>query len=129
MTSLSFARKIATLIDEKQGGDIAILDLRKVPQIADFFVIATGTVDQHVRSLADFVERSMRESKVPRRPMSREGMTNLSWVILDYGDVVVHIYRPESRRYYQLEKLWGDVPRIPVTPIKRKKSDPSEDDQ
>jgi len=119
VTSLVFARKIAALLDEKQANDITILDLRKVPQVADFFVVATGSVDLHVRSLADFVESSLREGRSPRKPYSREGQANLSWVILDYGDVVVHVYRPESRRYYQLDKLWGDVPRITIQAAKR----------
>lgn len=119
MTSLQFVRKLASLLEEKQATDIVILDLRKVPQIADFFIIATGMVDLHVKTLADFVENSLRTSKMNRKPISREGQKNLSWVVLDYGDVVLHVYRPESRHFYQLDKLWGDVPRISILPEKR----------
>ena len=128
MTSLQFARKIAALLDEKQATDISIIDLRKVPQAAEFFVIATGMVDQHVRTLADYVEDDLRSGIQHRKPLSREGKANLSWVILDYGNVVVHIYRPETRKYYQLDKLWGDVPRITLKPASRKKVS-SEDDE
>ncbi|MDK9701215.1 MAG: ribosome silencing factor [bacterium] len=128
MTSLQFSRKIAALLDEKQATDISIIDLRKVPQAAEFFVIATGMVDQHVRTLADYVEDELRSGKLNRKPRSREGKGNLSWVIVDYGDVVVHIFRPETRKYYQLDKLWGDVPRISVTPASRKKVS-TEDDE
>ena len=115
MTSLQFARKIAALLDAKQASDVVILDLRKVPQIAEFFVVATGMVDLHVRTLADYVEEGLRKSRAPRKPLSREGERNLAWVVLDYGNVVVHIYRPETRKYYQLDNLWADVPRIPLT--------------
>lgn len=122
MTSLQFARKIAQLLEDKQALDIVILDLRKVPQIADFFILATGMVDLHVKTLADYVEDSLRDSKMAKKPLSKEGEKNLSWMVIDYGNVVVHIFRPETRNYYRLDKLWGDVPRVATKPRNRKKS-------
>ncbi|MCX7834465.1 MAG: ribosome silencing factor [bacterium] len=122
MTSLQLARRIAKLLDDKQATDIVILDLRKVPQIADFFILATGMVDLHVKTLSDYVEDSLRNSKLAKKPFSREGEKNLSWVVLDYGSVVLHIFRPETRNYYRLDKLWGDVPRVSIKPKTRIKT-------
>lgn len=95
---------------DKQAEDIVILDLRKLTSLADFFIVATGSVDVHVKAIVDHVERSIRSSAPHLKPMHVEGYSHLNWVLLDYGDVVVHVFRDESRRYYQLEKLWGDAP-------------------
>lgn len=74
------------------------------------FVIATGTSRPHVQSLAGNVEEKLRE--VGRRPLRREGEREAEWVLLDYGDVVVHVFQPATRGFYGLERLWGDAPRI-----------------
>ena len=95
---------------DKQAEDVIILDLRKLTTLADYFVIGTGSVDVHVKAIVDNVDRSLRTAKNPLKPLHLEGYTHLNWVLLDYGDVVVHVFKEESRQYYQLEQLWGDAP-------------------
>jgi ribosome-associated protein len=77
--------------------------------ITDVFVIASGTSHRHVLTLADAVEERL--SKFGRKPLRREGLEHATWVLLDYGDVVVHVFDEPTRRYYDLERLWVDAPR------------------
>ncbi|MCB2210851.1 ribosome silencing factor [bacterium] len=95
---------------DKQAENIQILDLRKLTTLADFFVIATGSVDVHTRAIVDHVERELRKSDDRIRPLSVEGRQHLNWVLMDLGEVVLHVFQREARDYYQLEKLWGDAP-------------------
>ena len=94
----------------KQGVDIAILDVHELIVITDFFVIASGSSDRQVRTIVDEVEKAVRERGV--RPVRREGETENRWVLLDYVDVVVHVFADEEREYYDLERLWRDAPRV-----------------
>lgn len=94
---------------EKQALDVAIMDLRKLSAMADYFVIATGSVDVHVRAIVDHVNRSLQSSESVK-PHHMEGYSHMNWVLLDYGDIVVHVFQPDSREFYQLERLWGDAP-------------------
>ncbi|MDH7606108.1 MAG: ribosome silencing factor, partial [Melioribacter sp.] len=112
MDSLKFAKQIAQLILNKKGYDIKILDIRKISTISDFFVICSADVDRQVKAIADEVEEKLNSKGV--KCFSREGYETLNWVILDYFDVIVHIFRTEVRNYYNLEKLWGDAPIVPL---------------
>lgn len=112
MDSLKFAKQIAQLILNKKGYDIKILDIRKISTISDFFVICSAEVDKQVKAIADEVEEKLNLKGI--KCFNREGYETLNWVILDYFDVIVHIFRTEARNYYNLEKLWGDAPVIPV---------------
>ena len=94
----------------KQGADIAILDVHELIVITDFFVIASGSSDRQVKTIVDEVEKAVRERGV--RPVRREGEGENRWVLLDYVDVVVHVFAPEEREYYDLERLWRDAPRV-----------------
>ena len=84
---------------------------RSAAAFADFFVIATGTSRTHVRALADGVEEALAE-EAGRKPLRREGVDQGEWILLDYGDVVVHLFQPTQRDYYGLERLWRDAPQI-----------------
>ena len=112
-TSSQLAEYIAAAALEKKAGDVVILDLRKLETLTDFFVICTGDVNQHVRAIADHIEREMRARG--ERVLHREGMEGLNWVLLDYVNVVVHVFRPSFREFYRLEDLWGDADARPVT--------------
>ena len=103
---MAAARAAAT----KQGADIAILDVHELIVITDFFVIASGSSDRQVKTIVDEVEKAVRERGV--RPVRREGETENRWVLLDYVDVVVHVFAEEERDYYDLERLWRDAPRV-----------------
>ena len=87
-----------------------MLDVSGLLVITDLFVIGTGTSRRHVLTLAEEVEERLKQED--RRPLRREGVEDATWVLLDYGDVVVHVFDEETRRYYDLERLWGDAPRV-----------------
>lgn len=108
MTSRSIARTAGKLALSKSGFDVRILDLRKCSDVADYFVICSGSVDIHVKAVAETIIDELKEKGV--NVWHKEGMKALQWVLLDYVNVVVHIFQPEIRKKYALEKLWGDAP-------------------
>jgi ribosome-associated protein len=110
LTSEALAHQIADAMAEKQAEDILLLNLEELSTIADYFVIATGTVDVHIKAIVDHVQQMLREGDEPRKPIHVEGYSNLYWVLMDYGDIVVHVFHPQAREFYKLEKLWGDAP-------------------
>lgn len=107
MESKKLAGKIADLIIKKKGEDIKILDLRKLTGVTDFFVICSASTDVQNKAIADFIIEETK--KLGQKPWHNEGYGNLSWVLLDFVDVVVHIFLNESRKFYNLEGLWGDA--------------------
>ena len=107
MNSKDLALKLADLALTKKAENIKVLDLRNLTTITDFFVICTGNSDTHVKAVADAVIEGSKE--YGERPWHKEGFTNRSWVLLDYVEVVVHIFKNETRNFYGLEKLWGDA--------------------
>ncbi len=92
---------------------MVILDLRKLETLTDYFVICTAEVDQQIRAVAKNIEDQVKTA-TGERVFHREGMEALNWVLLDYVDVVVHIFKPSFREFYKLEDLWGDAEAIPV---------------
>lgn len=102
--------KIYDAIDEKIGQDIAILNIGKVSSLCDYFIIATGSSSRQVKAIADSVEDEM--TKIGVEPRGKEGLTSQSWILLDYGDIMVHIFDEENRGFYNLEKLWKDAPYV-----------------
>jgi ribosome-associated protein len=95
----------------KQASDIVILDVRELIVITDYFVIASGSSDRQVRTLVEEIEKGVRE-RLDVKPVRREGEDGWEWVLLDYVDVVVHVFSEEQREYYDLERLWRDAPRL-----------------
>ncbi|NWF88996.1 MAG: ribosome silencing factor [Ignavibacteriaceae bacterium] len=112
MDSSLLANKITDLIFNKKGYDVKIIDLRSVTTITDYFVICSGDSDTQVKAIADEIEKQMRDEGI--KPWHTEGYQALSWVLIDFVDVVVHIFKKETREFYNLEKLWGDAPSIDV---------------
>jgi ribosome-associated protein len=104
------AREAARLTLTKRAEDVVILDLRALEGVCDFFVIATGHSEIQVRAIADAVEEGLRESR-GMKPWHSEGFEARRWVLLDYVDVVVHVFHARAREYYLLDKLWGDAAR------------------
>ena len=107
LNSTELAEKIANLAWEKKGKEITILDLRGLTDISDYFVIVSGESELHLKAITEFVELELKKQGV--KPWHREGQQNLNWILLDYIEVVVHIFKPHIREYYSLEKLWGDA--------------------
>jgi len=107
LKSKELAHLIAQLSLEKKAEDVLILDLRGITTITDYFVICSGDTDIQVKAISDNIIDRLSEQKI--KVWHREGYESLNWVLLDLVDVVVHIFRPETRDYYNLEKLWGDA--------------------
>ena len=107
----NLARTAARAAAAKGGDDIQVLDVGHVLAICDFFVLASGRNHRLVRTIAEEVEAWVKAAG-GGPPLRIEGMDTGEWVLLDYGDFVVHVFHEETRRYYQLERLWGDAPRL-----------------
>ncbi|HEX6947426.1 MAG TPA: ribosome silencing factor [Acidimicrobiia bacterium] len=105
------ARVAADAIFSKKGADILLLDVSGQFFLSDVFVIATGTSRPHVQALAEHVEEKLAE-EFDAKPLRVEGASEAEWVLLDYGDVIVHLFQPAPRDFYSLERLWGDSTRI-----------------
>jgi len=101
----------AEAASDKKAEDIVVLDVAEILVITAYFVIATGASDRQVRSIADEVEDQLRE-KAGMKPIGREGEREGKWVLLDFGDLVVHVFQPDEREFYRLERLWADAPRV-----------------
>jgi len=96
---------------DRQASDILLLDLRPVSVLTDYFVICSGTSERQIEALdREIVERVQRDDHL--RPRQREGNAASGWVLLDYGDVVVHIFSPQEREFYRLEDLWSSAPTV-----------------
>ncbi len=107
------ARRAATLCADNKAQDVLLLDLHGVTDMADFFIVATGTSDTHVRSVAQHVVEGM--AKAGLKAYHIEGAETGRWVLVDFVDFVVHVFHPSMRSYYQIERLWGDAPAVAVT--------------
>lgn len=110
--SSALAQRIAALCQEFKATDVVILSLEGVTDMADYFVIASGTSDTHVRSTAQRVEDELERGG--NAVTHTEGIEQGRWAILDYVDVVLHVFHPAVRSYYQLERLWGDATVVPI---------------
>jgi ribosome-associated protein len=97
---------------EKKATDIVILDLRQIASFTEYFVLCTGANARQVSAIADSVEEQLR--KVGKRPLHTEGYSSAEWILLDYGDFIVHIFSSASRRFYDLERLWRDAGKIEI---------------
>ena len=111
-SSLQLAKLCVKAALEKKAADPLILDVRKLCSFADFFVILSGRSTRHVQGLAEAVEEELRSKRVSTS--KSEGLKEGSWVLLDYGDVIVHIFYAETRKFYDIEGLWHDAKRIRV---------------
>ena len=114
MTSLETAKNIVKILDNKKAMDIDLIETKELTIVSDYFIIANGTSNTHVRALADEVEEEM--SKLGVEPDHIEGRAT-GWILLDYGCVLVHVFDPQSREYYNLERLWGDAAKVDISDI------------
>jgi ribosome-associated protein len=112
MTVEQITKTIYDAIDDKLGKDIAIINIGKVSSLCDYFVIASAPSQRQIKAIADSVEEKMTELNI--EPRGKEGYSSQAWIILDYGDVMVHIFNEENRGFYNLEKLWKDAPYVDV---------------
>ncbi|MGH9138619.1 MAG: ribosome silencing factor [Acidimicrobiales bacterium] len=110
-----WAIEAARAADDKKGDDTVVLTVGDVLAITEHFVITSGANPRQVRTIAEEVERRITEAGGPK-PLRIEGLDDLSWVLLDYGDFVVHVFREDACRFYELERLWADVPKVAWEP-------------
>lgn len=110
LDSQSRVREAVAAAEDRKAVDLRVLHLEKVSDFTDYFLICSGTSERQVQAIADAVQERMREERV--RPLHVEGYNRGQWVLLDYGDFVVHVFQEEPRRFYSLERLWGDAPDV-----------------
>jgi ribosome-associated protein len=120
MDSKKLALLCRELADNKKAEDIVILDVRKLSSITDYFVIASGTSEPHLRAISNEITDKLRSDE-DLRPRAVDGDNQATWQVLDFFDVIVHVMRNDVRERYDLESLWGDAPRVKV-PKPRKKA-------
>lgn len=104
------ALRIAHIADEKKAQDLVVLDLRRLTIICDYFVICSGTSSRMTKAIAEEIQKSMQQISCKAKHL--EGYASGSWILLDYSDVVVHVFLREIRNFYNLERLWGDAPKV-----------------
>jgi ribosome-associated protein len=112
LTSRTFAKKTAEFALSKKASAVILMDLRKLNAPADFFVLCSADSDTHAKAIAQAVRDGAEDIGVA--PLRSEGFRALSWVLLDYFDVVVHVFKKDARQFYNLERLWGDAKLTPV---------------
>jgi len=110
-SSLEKAIIAAQAAYDKKALDVVVQEVRRQIVITDYFVIASGGSNRQVDAITDAIEEALRE-KAGVKPIGREGLDEMTWVLLDYGDLVVHIFQPDYRSFYRLEAIWNDAPLI-----------------
>ena len=115
MNSLQEAKEIAKVLDARKGLDVKVIKIGDISILADYMVIATGNSSTHVKALADHVEYEMDQQGVSVSHI--EGHRSDTWILMDYVDVIVHVFNEESRRYYDLDRLWEDGEEVDISDI------------
>ena len=109
--ALRIAKVAAQAADEKQATDVTVLDVGEILAITDLFVVASAGNKRQVRTICDAITDAVRR-EIGRSPLSSEGVTEQQWILIDYGSVVVHVFDDETRRFYEIERLYRDVPAV-----------------
>lgn len=105
--------KVVKAALDKKASDVVVLDLRHTPAFTDFFILCSGQSQRQVKAIADAIEEALRAAKV--RPAHVEGYERAEWVLMDFFTFIVHVFTPQTRLFYSLERLWGDAERIDVS--------------
>lgn len=116
MTSLEKAKAIVKVLDEKKGRDIQLLEIKGLSTLGDYFILASGGSNTQVKALSDEIDEELHK-QFGINPERVEGLQNAEWVLMDYDDVMVHIFQEEPRAFYNLERLWNDAPRIDLSDL------------
>jgi ribosome-associated protein len=119
MESKELALLCRELADNKKAENIVVLDVRKVSSVTDYFVIASGTSQPHLRAIVEEISGTLRDEH-DMRPSRSEGATGGNWVVLDYFDVIIHVMHAETRKHYDLEGLWGDAKALKPSRSRKK---------
>jgi ribosome-associated protein len=108
--ALALARRIVELAEDKKASDIVLLEVGALTSLADYFVVCSGGSERQLAAIADGIAEGVKADGI--LPLGREGRSGAHWVLLDFGAVIVHVFAPPERDYYQLEKLWADAPTL-----------------
>ena len=115
MTSLEQARKIVQVMDSKKAKDIRLIKIEGISSLGDYFVVASASNTTQVKAIADEVEDEM--TKLRLEPNRVEGRQSAQWILMDYYDVMVHVFLDEARSFYNLERLWSDAPQLDISDL------------
>lgn len=115
MTSLEQARKIVQVMDSKKAKDIRLIKIEGISSLGDYFVVASASNTTQVKAIADEVEDEM--TKLGLEPNRVEGRQSTQWILMDYYDVMVHVFLDEARSFYNLERLWSDAPQLDISDL------------
>ncbi|MEA5113244.1 MAG: ribosome silencing factor [Geobacteraceae bacterium] len=113
LTSIERAARCAELALDKKAEDVKILDIGRISSVADYLVLASGHTDRQTQAIAESVRAGLKKFG---RALDIEGVREGNWIVIDYGDVIMHVFRDETRRYYNLDELWAAAPLIELTP-------------
>jgi ribosome-associated protein len=116
--ALTRALAAAQVAEENRGQDIVVLDLRELTPMFDYFVLASGTSRRQLHAMSEEIDHALEQGMGDRR-LGIEGYQESRWILLDYGDVVIHLFEPETRAYYALEQLWAHAKRVPLSKVAR----------
>ncbi|MBI1848254.1 MAG: ribosome silencing factor [Candidatus Rokubacteria bacterium] len=105
-------REAARAARDHKALDLIVLDVQSISSVADYFLLCSGRSTTHLDTIADAIRAALKQAGV--RPLHAEGAARSGWLLLDYGDVLVHVFLEDTRAYYALERLWGDAPSVPV---------------
>lgn len=106
------ARRAARAALDHQAQALVVLDVQKISNVTDFFLVCSGRSTTHITGIAEAIRLELKEAGA--RPLHSEGAADSGWILLDYGDVLVHVFLEDTRAYYALERLWGDAPSVPL---------------
>jgi ribosome-associated protein len=106
------ARSAARAALDKRATDLVVLDVRGLSSIADYFLLCSGRSTTHLETIADAIRAALKSEGI--RPLHTEGVAESGWILLDYGEVLMHVFLEDTRAYYALERLWGDAPAVPL---------------
>jgi ribosome-associated protein len=112
LTARRTAQRAAQIALDRKAADLIVLDVQGVSSITDYFLVCSGKSTTHLNTIIDAIRTELKAEGV--RPLHAEGRVESGWVLLDYGDVLVHVFLEDTRAYYALERLWGDVPKVPL---------------
>lgn len=112
LTAERKAQRAARAAIEKKAIDLVVLDVQGLSSVADYFLVCSGRSTPHVKSISDAIRDELKDEG--SRPLHAEGQAESGWLLLDYGDVLMHVFLEDTRAYYALERLWGDAPLLPV---------------
>ena len=107
MKSTTLIKKITSLIQDKKGYDIKIIDLKGISSLTDFFIICSSDSDPQTRAITNHIKKELSKDKI--KPFQVEGLDHMEWVLMDYFDIVVHVFKKETRDFYDIERLWADA--------------------